>query len=44
VLAGPERRTIIACVADHWKRDEVLKARNASIVALPVDVPGTGKP
>jgi sugar lactone lactonase YvrE len=44
VLAGPERRTLIACVADHWKRDEVLKARNASIVALQVDVAGAGKP
>lgn len=44
VLAGPERRTLIACVADHWKRDEVLKARNGQIVALSVDVPGAGKP
>jgi sugar lactone lactonase YvrE len=44
VLAGPERRTLIACVADHWQRDEVLKARNATIVALQVDVAGAGKP
>jgi sugar lactone lactonase YvrE len=44
VLAGPQRQTLIACVAGHWKRDEVLKARKGQIVALTVDVPGAGKP
>ena len=44
VLAGPDRRTLCICVADHWRRDEVLKARAGQIVALRVDVPGAGKP
>ncbi len=44
VLAGPARRTLYTCVAGHWKRDEVMKARTGQIVAVPAAVAGAGKP
>ena len=44
VLGGPDRRTLLMCVAGDWKRDEIMKARRARIDALEVAVPGAGRP
>jgi sugar lactone lactonase YvrE len=44
VLGGPDRRTLLMCVAGDWKRDEVMKARRGRIDALEVAVPGAGRP
>jgi sugar lactone lactonase YvrE len=44
VLGGPDRRTLLMCVAGDWKRDEVMKARTGRIDALDVAVSGAGRP
>ena len=44
VLGGPDRRTLLMCVAGDWKRDEVMKARTGRIDALDVAVSGAGHP
>ena len=44
VLGGPERRTLLVCAADDWKREEVLKAPTGVILSIDVDVPGVGRP
>ena len=44
VLGGPDRRTLMMCVAADWKREVVLQARTGRIDAVEVGVPGAGKP
>jgi sugar lactone lactonase YvrE len=44
VLGGPDRRTLLICVAADWKRDVVMKARSGRIDAVDVAVPGAGRP
>jgi sugar lactone lactonase YvrE len=44
VLGGADRRTLYACVADDWKRDALRAKRSGRILAMPVSVPGAGKP
>jgi sugar lactone lactonase YvrE len=44
VLGGPNRRTLLMCVAPDWKREVVRQAPRARIVAVDVDVPGAGRP
>jgi sugar lactone lactonase YvrE len=44
VLGGAERRTLYACVADDWRRDALRAKRSGRILAMPVTVPGAGKP
>jgi sugar lactone lactonase YvrE len=44
VLGGAARRTLLMCVAADWKRDVVKKAPTGRILAVDVDVPGTGRP
>ncbi len=43
-LGGSDRRTLLACVSDDWRREGAVERRSAKIVAIPVDVPGAGKP
>jgi sugar lactone lactonase YvrE len=44
VLGGPERRTLLMCVAVDWKRDVVKQAPTGRIVAVDVPVGGAGRP
>jgi sugar lactone lactonase YvrE len=44
VLGGPDRRTLLMCVAADWKRDALAGTRTSRIVATAVDVPGAGRP
>jgi sugar lactone lactonase YvrE len=44
VLGGPDRRTLLMCVAADWKRDALVGTRTGRIVASDVDVPGAGRP
>jgi sugar lactone lactonase YvrE len=44
VLGGPDRRTLLVCVAADWKRDVVMKARSGRIDAVEVAVAGAGRP
>lgn len=44
VLGGPDRRTLLVCVAGDWRRDEVKKAPTGRIDAFDVDIPGAGRP
>ena len=44
VLGGPDRRTLLMCVADDWKRDTVKELRSGRIDAYDVAVPGAGSP
>ncbi|HEX7097015.1 MAG TPA: SMP-30/gluconolactonase/LRE family protein [Acidimicrobiales bacterium] len=44
VLGGPDRRTLLMCVAKDWKRDVVRQAPTGRIDAVTVDVPGAGRP
>ncbi len=44
VLGGSDRRTLLACVTDDWRREGATTRRKAKIVAVPVEVPGAGKP
>ncbi len=44
VLGGPDRRTLLMCVAADWKRDVVTQVRSGRIDACTVDVPGAGRP
>ena len=44
VLGGPDRRTLLMCVAADWKRDVVTTMRSGRIDACVVDVPGAGRP
>jgi sugar lactone lactonase YvrE len=44
VLGGPDRRTLLMCVAADWKRDALVGTRTGRIVAADVDVPGAGRP
>jgi sugar lactone lactonase YvrE len=43
-LGGSDRRTLLACVSDDWRREGAVERRSGKIVAIPVDVPGAGKP
>ena len=44
VLGGPNRRTLLMCVAKDWKREVVRQAPTGRIDAVEVDVPGAGRP
>jgi len=44
VLGGPDRRTLLMCVAADWKRDVVLQRPSGRIDACEVEVPGAGRP
>jgi sugar lactone lactonase YvrE len=44
VLGGPDRRTLLMCVAADWKRDVVRQAPTGRIDAMEVEVPGVGRP
>lgn len=44
VLGGPNRRTLLMCVAKDWKRDVVRQAPTGRIDAVEVQVPGAGHP
>src|SRR6202011_183559 len=44
VLGGPERRTLLMCVASDWKRDVVRLATTGRIDAVDVDIAGAGRP
>jgi sugar lactone lactonase YvrE len=44
VLGGPDRRTLLMCVAADWKRDALAGRRTGRIDACDVDVPGAGRP
>jgi sugar lactone lactonase YvrE len=44
VLGGPDRRTLLMCVAADWKRDALAGRRTGRIDACEVDVPGAGRP
>jgi sugar lactone lactonase YvrE len=44
VLGGPDRRTLLMCVAADWKREALEGTRTGRIVATDVDVPGAGRP
>jgi sugar lactone lactonase YvrE len=44
VLGGPERRTLLMCVAADWKREVAKQAPRARIDAAEVSVPGVGRP
>jgi sugar lactone lactonase YvrE len=44
VLGGPDRRTLLMCVAADWKRHALEGTRTGRIVATDVDVPGAGRP
>jgi sugar lactone lactonase YvrE len=44
VLGASDRKTLLACVTDDWRREGATTRRQAKIVAVPVDVPGAGKP
>jgi sugar lactone lactonase YvrE len=44
VLGGSDRRTLLACVTDDWRREGATTRRMAKIVAVQVDVPGAGSP
>jgi sugar lactone lactonase YvrE len=44
VLGGPNRRTLLMCVAKDWKRDVVKQAPTGRIDAADVEVPGAGRP
>jgi sugar lactone lactonase YvrE len=43
VLGGPDRRTLLLCLAPDWRRDDRHKVAG-SIGAVDVSVPGTGQP
>jgi sugar lactone lactonase YvrE len=43
-LGGSDRRTLLACVTDDWRREGAVERRSATIVAIPVEVAGAGKP
>ena len=44
VLGGPDRRTLLMCVAADWKRDALEGTRTGRILATDVEVPGAGRP
>jgi sugar lactone lactonase YvrE len=44
VLGGPDRRTLLMCVAADWKRDALVGTRTGRILSTDVDVPGAGRP
>ena len=44
VLGGPDRRTLLMCVAADWKREVVSKSRTGRIDACEVAVAGAGSP
>ncbi len=44
VLGGPDRRTLLMCVAADWKRDALAGRRTGRIDAYDVAVPGAGRP
>jgi hypothetical protein len=44
VLGGPDRHTLLMCVAAYWKRDALVGTRTGRILASDVDVPGAGRP
>jgi sugar lactone lactonase YvrE len=44
VLGGPDRRTLLMCVAADWKRDALAGLRSGRIDACEVEVSGAGRP
>jgi sugar lactone lactonase YvrE len=44
VLGGPDRRTLLVCVAADWKRDALVGRRTGRIDAYDVAVAGAGRP
>jgi sugar lactone lactonase YvrE len=44
VLGGDDRRTLMMCVADDWKREALAGRQTGRIVTTAVDVPGAGRP
>lgn len=44
VLGGDDRRTLFVCAAEGWRYQDVGHRRSGRVLALPVDVPGAGKP
>jgi sugar lactone lactonase YvrE len=44
VLGGPDRRTLLMCVAADWKRDALAGRRTGRIDAYDVAVSGAGRP
>jgi sugar lactone lactonase YvrE len=44
VLGGPDRRTLLMCVAADWKADALAGRRTGRIDAHDVAVPGAGRP
>jgi sugar lactone lactonase YvrE len=44
VLGGPDRRTLLMCVAADWKKDALAGRRTGRIDAYDVTVPGAGRP
>ena len=44
VLGGDDRRTLLICAADDWKREVVTAAKTGAIYATDAAVPGVGKP
>lgn len=44
VLGGPDRRTLLVCVAASWKRELVRQAPTGRIDAFDVEIPGVGRP
>lgn len=44
VLGGPDRRTLLICVAADWKADALAGRRTGRIDAYDVAVPGAGRP
>jgi len=44
VLGGPDRRTLLICVAADWKADALAGRRTGRIDAHDVVVPGAGRP
>lgn len=43
-LGGPDRRTLYICVAAEYQREAVLRQPLGRIVALEVEVAGSGRP
>jgi len=44
VLGGDDRRTLLICAADDWKKEVVTAAKTGAIYATDAEVPGVGKP
>jgi sugar lactone lactonase YvrE len=44
VLGGADRRTLFVCAAEGWRHADVAHLRTGRVLAIPVDVPGAGRP